>query len=102
MITYEKARKLALEMDPEVDRCSEWDLAWSFIAKRKRFSLSDPAIFVLKENGDQPIGSISAVELNEKVALVQIGYCLGREWWHQGIMSEAFSRVIDFFFEEVA
>lgn len=65
MITYEKARKLALEMDPEVDRCSEWDHAWSFIAKRKRFSLSDPAIFVLKENGEIVNGMWYSIEYPE-------------------------------------
>lgn len=32
---------------------------------------------------------------------VQIGYCLGRAWWHRGIMSEALKAVMDFFFDEV-
>ncbi len=30
-----------------------------------------------------------------------IGYCLGDEYWHKGIMTEAFMRVIRFLFEEV-
>ena len=56
---------------------------------------------VLKENGECPIGGISAVGLNDDLSIVQIGYCLGRAWWHRGIMSEALKAVIDFFFIEV-
>ena len=56
---------------------------------------------VLKENGESPIGGISAVNLNDDLSIVQIGYCLGRLWWHRGIMSEALKAVIDFFFYEV-
>ncbi len=55
---------------------------------------------VLKEI-NEPIGSISAVHLDEKVNLAEIGYCLGSRWWHQGYTSEALKRVIRFFFEEV-
>ena len=56
---------------------------------------------VLKENGDFPIGSIGAVNLKNDVSLVQIGYCLGRNWWHRGLMSEALRTVMDFFFQTV-
>lgn len=37
----------------------------------------------------------------EDVSMVHIGYCIGRDWWHQGITSEAMKVVMDFFFEEV-
>lgn len=56
---------------------------------------------VLKENGNDPIGSISAVKVNDDIDMVHIGYCMGREWWHQGIMSEALQAVMDFFFDKV-
>ena len=56
---------------------------------------------VLKENGDEPIGSISAVEQRDDISMVHIGYCLGRAWWRQGIMSEALKSVMDFFFDRV-
>ncbi len=56
---------------------------------------------VLRENGDEPIGSISAVEMNEDVSMVHIGYCIGRAWWNQGITSEAMKAVMDFFFDRV-
>ena len=56
---------------------------------------------VLKEHGCGPIGSISAVQINDDIAIVHIGYCLGKNWWHQGIMSEALIAVMDFFFDKV-
>ena len=54
----------------------------------------------LKDIG-QPIGSISVVELDDRVARAEIGYCIGRAWWHQGIVSEALSAVIDYLFSQV-
>ena len=56
---------------------------------------------VLKEHGRDPIGSISAVRLNDDIGMVHVGYCLGREWWHRGVMSEALKAVMDFFFDKV-
>jgi len=56
---------------------------------------------VLKENGDEPIGSISAVHVDDDVAAVEIGYCIGRTWWHRGITAEALQAVMDFFFDVV-
>ncbi len=56
---------------------------------------------VLKENGDEPIGSIGAVHMNEEISMVHIGYCIGRTWWHQGITYEAMKAVMDFFYKEV-
>ncbi|MBR6381585.1 MAG: GNAT family N-acetyltransferase [Lachnospiraceae bacterium] len=56
---------------------------------------------VPKGNGDRPIGSISAVKVIDPVDTVHIGYCIGYDWWHQGIMPEALHALIRFFFEEV-
>ena len=56
---------------------------------------------VLKENGDEPIGGISVVHMNEDISMVHIGYCIGRAWWHNGITSEALKAVMDYFFEKV-
>ena len=56
---------------------------------------------VLKENGDDPIGSISAVRHDDRTEKAEIGYCIGRPWWHRGITSEALDAVIDFMFEQV-
>ena len=56
---------------------------------------------VPKNNDDEPIGSISVVGKNDDVDMVHIGYCIGKNWWHQGIMTEALQAVMDFFFDAV-
>ena len=58
-------------------------------------------VIELKELGEI-IGSISVVNTkDEKVQSAEIGYCIGRRWWHQGVMSEALKRVMDYLFDEV-
>ncbi len=56
---------------------------------------------IIKDYDHLPIGNISVVEVNEKTHLAVIGYCLSRQYWHQGVMSEVLDRVIDFLFNEV-
>ena len=55
----------------------------------------------VKEEGDEPIGSISVVGKKESIKSVSMGYCIGRQWWRKGITSEALATLIKFFFEEV-
>ena len=57
---------------------------------------------VLRENGNEPIGGISVVRQDDATEMVEIGYSIGRKWWHQGITSEALSMIITFFFNEVS
>lgn len=54
----------------------------------------------LKESGEA-IGGISVVNMNEDIDAVEIGYCIGKSYWRQGIVSEAFKALIYFFFNEV-
>ncbi len=49
----------------------------------------------------QPIGTISVVHSRDKIASAEIGYCIGKSWWHKGIMTEALQAVIDYLFDEV-
>lgn len=49
----------------------------------------------------QPVGSIGVTAVHEEIEAVEIGYCLGYDWWHKGIMTEAFRAVIRYLFEEV-
>ena len=49
----------------------------------------------------EPIGSISVVHQREEIGEAEIGYCIGKAWWHQGIMSEAVAAVIEFLFTRV-
>lgn len=55
---------------------------------------------VLKEI-DEPIGSIGAVNVDDFSEKVEVGYCIGRNWWNKGIMTEALGAVIDYFFNEI-
>ena len=50
---------------------------------------------------DEPIGSIAAVAVNDDAQWVEIGYCIGKNWWRKGYMTEAVGAVIRFFFEAV-
>ena len=56
---------------------------------------------VLKEHGSQPIGNINVAHWREDGEAPEIGYCMGRRWWHEGIMTEALGAVLDFLFERV-
>ena len=58
-------------------------------------------MITLRDNEHSPIGSISVVNHNDSVRKAEIGYCIGKSWWHKGITSEALSAVIRFLFEEV-
>lgn len=49
----------------------------------------------------EAIGSISVVRINEDVNSLEIGYCIGKAYWKQGILTEAFLAVIRYLFEEV-
>lgn len=57
-------------------------------------------MIVLKELGE-PIGSISVVHHRDDIAEAEIGYCIGKNWWHKGITSEALSAVMDYLFDQV-
>ena len=50
---------------------------------------------------NEPIGSISVVNQSDDINMVHIGYCIGKNWWNKGIVSEALNILINFFFEEV-
>ena len=55
---------------------------------------------VLKETG-AVIGNIAVVRLDEAVEAAEVGYCLSRAYWGQGIMTEALTAVIHDLFERV-
>lgn len=48
----------------------------------------------------EPIGSIGVVSVNEDVSSMEIGYCIGRTFWHQGIASEALRAVTEYLLKE--
>ncbi|MBR0438703.1 MAG: GNAT family N-acetyltransferase [Clostridia bacterium] len=52
------------------------------------------------ETPEEPIGSISVVAMNEDISEIEIGYCIQKDYWHQGVTSEAFQGLIEYFFNE--
>lgn len=57
---------------------------------------------VLKDRSPEPIGSIAVVNaIDEKIQSAEIGYCIGQNWWHQGIASEALGCVMAYLFDRV-
>ncbi|MBO5167440.1 MAG: GNAT family N-acetyltransferase [Lachnospiraceae bacterium] len=56
---------------------------------------------IVPKDINEPIGTISVVDMDERTAKIHIGYCIGSKWWHLGYTSEAFSAIIPFFFEQV-
>lgn len=57
-------------------------------------------VIVLKSL-DEPIGTLRADMVDDLRRSLELGYEIGENWWHQGIMTEAVRRAIRFFFEEV-
>lgn len=58
-------------------------------------------VITLKDYHKEPVGAIGVNFFDEKVAMAHVGYCLGKKFWHQGIMSEALEAVINFLFDNV-
>ena len=54
----------------------------------------------LKDNTEQVIGDISIVAMNENDSSCEIGYILGKNYWGQGMMTEALKAVLDFCFTQ--
>ena len=71
----------------------------SWIAGYEKLDFYQWAIMLKVSN--EPIGTISAVGIDEQTEKVHIGYCIGSQWWHCGYTSEALSAIIPFFFEQV-
>lgn len=95
--------------DPEVSRFLTWpthanvDVTTSLVSDWiSRYENPDYYNWgiELKETGEV-IGNISVVEVLEKIDAVEIGYCMGRAWWGNGIMPEALCAVMNYLFDEV-
>jgi len=50
---------------------------------------------------NEPIGTMSVVDMEERTDTLHIGYCIGSRWWRQGYTSEAFAAIIPYLFDEV-
>ena len=49
----------------------------------------------------EPIGGIDVVHIYQNTDCAEIGYCIAQNSWGKGIMTEAFTAVIKYLFEEI-
>ena len=94
--------------DPEVTKYLTWpphkdmDVTKSVLANWVESYQKDDYyqwMIVLKDT-DEPIGSLMASSVG-RAPSAHIGYCIGKNWWHRGIMTEALRAVIRYLFDEV-
>ena len=95
--------------DPDVTRYMTWfphksmeesqAVISSWVANYEKPNYYQWAILLKKI--DEPIGSIGVVKLDEENQSCELGYCIGKYFWHQGYTSEALSWVLKFLFEQV-
>lgn len=57
-------------------------------------------IIYLKEE-NIVIGSFSIVDINQDLEEVEIGYCIGYNWWNQGLVTEACKEILNYLLNEV-
>lgn len=57
-------------------------------------------VIVLKDSSEA-IGGTNVVKVDDPCESVEVAYRIGKKWWHQGIASEALTKVIEFLFDEV-
>ena len=95
--------------DPEVTRFLTWPEHASVEVTKSLLSLwvsryEDGDYFnwamEYKETGEV-IGNISVVKLIEEIAAAEMGYCMGKAYWGQGLMPEALKAVMEYLFDVV-
>ena len=95
--------------DPEVVRYLTWPVHSSADATRflieswcARYAEPDYYQWAIQPDGEtEVIGSIAAVNIDERTGCITVGYCIGKRWWGRGYIPVALSAVIAFFFDEV-
>ena len=95
--------------DPEVTRFLRWpahptEAVTRMVLSDWIASYADPAFYqwaIVPEGSNEPVGTISVVDRNERTDTLHIGYCIGRPWQNKGYTSEALAAVVDFLFAQV-
>lgn len=64
-------------------------------------SLESYQWLIILKSLNEPIGTIRADCVDTKRHSLELGYEIGGQWWHLGIMTEAVRCVLKFFFEEI-
>lgn len=99
----------AYSRDPEVSRHVLWDAHRSIHDARtyiryitRQYRSGEPSSWgiELRETG-RLIGTIGYMWWNREYNSAEVGYSLSRQYWNQGLMTEALREVIRFGFEEM-
>ena len=91
--------------DPEVSRYMSWTPHANVDETRRviteLFNVGDDRTWVVAlRDGGEVIGEIGS--RRPQPHAVEFGYCLGRQWWGMGLMSEAVRMVLDLFEKDSA
>lgn len=97
------------ESDDKTTEFLRWPTARSidqviYVTQQWVDSYADPAFYqwvIVPKDMNEPIGTISVVDMDERTDKVHIGYCIGSRWWRMGYTSEAFAAIIPFLFDQV-
>ena len=95
--------------DHEVTRYLSWPVHTDVeVSKKILFgwiaSYTNPEFYqwaIMLKDEQKVIGTISLITLSNNHENCEIGYCIGRKYWGQGIVTEALQGVISFLFREV-
>jgi len=94
--------------DPEVTKYLTWlphpsaDVTRAYLADLvAKYDRGDFFDWAIDFKGVGVIGSIGVVGYREETEAAELGYCMSRAYWGQGIMPEALKGVIAFLFDEV-
>ncbi len=99
----------AYARDPEVSRHVLWDPHQSIGQSRqylrtaiRQYRRGLPASYAitLRPSG-RMIGTIGFMWVNLDHKSAEVGYSLSREYWNQGIMTEALRRIVEFSFDQL-
>lgn len=95
--------------DPEVTKYLSWPyhkelsttrkIINNYLEEYKNYEVYNWAI-VPKEYGEV-IGSITVVEMSNEKERCEIGYCISKSYWNQGITTEALNAVIDYLINKI-
>ncbi|WP_303973030.1 GNAT family N-acetyltransferase [Streptococcus merionis] len=96
--------------DPEVAQYVTWEAHTSLDTVTEHLSHREEAYresldfydwgMVLKDSGTL-IGTITFVGTSDRDQVAELGYCMGKKWWSQGLMTEAGRAVLDFGLNQV-
>ncbi len=93
--------------DPDVTKFLTWEPHGSVDVTNvllkmwcKEYTRLNRYNWVIEYQGE-PIGGIDVVGASERNEWAELGYCMGKKWWNQGLMTEAVSAVTAYLFREI-